>query len=61
MALGFEIYFDMKQNTLATVTAGRFYLTVKWQNMPTIRELNIEMVYTDEYGNVLLNYINGEA
>ena len=59
VALGFDIYFDMKKNTLATVTAGRFYLTVKWQNMPTIRELNIEMVYTDKYGNVLLNFING--
>lgn len=59
VALGFEIYFDMQKNTLATVTAGKFYLTVKWQNMPTIRELNIEMVYTDAYGDVLLNIING--
>ena len=59
VALGFEIYFDMEKNTLATVTAGKFYLTVKWQNMPTIRELNIEMIYTDQYGEVLLNYING--
>jgi len=59
VALGFSIYFDMEKNTLATVTAGKFYLTVKWQNMPTIRELNIEMVYTDEYGDVLLNIVNG--
>ncbi len=59
VAIGFEIYFDMEKNTLATVTAGTFYLTVKWQNMPTIRELNIEMIYTDQYGEVLLNYING--
>jgi len=59
VAIGFEIYFDMKKNTLATVTAGKFYLTVKWQNMPTIRELNIEMIYTDAYGKVLLNIING--
>jgi len=59
VAIGFEIYFDMEKNTRATVTAGKFYLTVKWQNMPLIRELNIEMVYTDAYGDVLLNYING--
>jgi len=59
VALGFEIYFPMDQNTLATVTAGKFYLKVKWQNMALIRELNIEMVYTDQYGEVLLNYING--
>lgn len=59
VAIGFEIYFDMEKNTLATVTAGKFYLTVKWQNMSLIRELNIEMIYTDQYGEVLLNYING--
>ena len=59
VALGFEIYFDMQKNTLATVTAGKFYLTVKWQNMSLVRELNIEMVYTDGYGDVLLNYLNG--
>jgi len=59
VAVGFEIYFDMKKNTLATVTAGKFYLTVKWQNMPSIRELNIEMIYTDQYSKVLLNIING--
>ncbi|MDD5359993.1 MAG: hypothetical protein PHI02_06970 [Sulfurovaceae bacterium] len=59
VALGFEIFFDPIKNTNATVTAGKFYLTVKWQNMPLVRELNIEMVYVDSYGDVLLNIING--
>ena len=59
VALGFEIYFPMDKNTLATVTAGKFYLTVSWQNMPTVRELIIEMEYTDAYGEVLLNILNG--
>ncbi len=59
VALGFDIFFDPLKNTNATVTAGIFYLTVKWQNMSLIRELNIEMVYTDDYGSVLLNMING--
>ena len=59
VALGFEIYFDTEKNTLATVTAGKFYLTVKWENMPTVRELNIEMIYTDQYGEMLINFLNG--
>jgi len=59
VGLGFEVYFDSTKNTKATVTAGKFYLTVRFQNMPTIRELNIELVYTDDYSDVLLNIING--
>lgn len=59
VAIGFEIFFPMDKNTLATVTAGKFYLTVKWQNMPLVRELNIEMTYIDQYGEVVLNILNG--
>lgn len=57
--LGFEAEFPAEKNTKATVTAGKFYLDVKTQNMPTVRELNIELIYTDEYSDVLLNFING--
>lgn len=57
--VGFDVYFDSAKNTLATVTAGKFYLTVKVQDMPSIRELNIELVYSDAYGDTLINYING--
>lgn len=59
VGLGFEVFFDSTKNTKATVTAGKFYLTVRFQNMPTIRELNIELVYTDDYSDVLLTIING--
>lgn len=59
VGLGFEVYFDSTKNTKATVTAGKFYLTVRFQNMPTIRELNIELVYVDDYADVLLSIING--
>jgi phage tail sheath protein FI len=60
VSLGFEVYFDPAKNTKATVTAGKFYLTWRIQDMPSIRELNIEMVYVDDYSDVLINYINGE-
>lgn len=57
--IGFEVYFDPEKNTKATVTAGKFYLTVKVGDMPSIRELNIELVYSDDWNDVLINYING--
>ena len=57
--IGFDVFFDPEKNTKATVTAGKFYLTVLVQDMPSIRELNIELVYSDNWGNTLINYING--
>ena len=59
VVLGFEAFFDPIKNTKATVTNGQFFLTVQVQDMPTIRELNIELVYVDNYSDVLLNIING--
>lgn len=59
VVIGFDVFFDPEKNTLATVTAGKFYLTVEVQDMPSIRELNIELVYSDAYGETLINYING--
>ncbi|WP_294963815.1 hypothetical protein [Sulfurimonas sp.] len=59
VGIGFEVFFDPKKNTAATVTAGKFYLTIKFQDMPSIRELNIELIYSDKWGETLINYING--
>jgi len=58
--IGFHVYFDMAKNTKATVTAGKFYLTMEIQDTPAVRELNLELVYVDDYSEVLLNFINGE-
>jgi len=58
VAIGFDIYFDPKKNTKATVTAGKFYLTILFQDMPSIKELNIELVYSDNWSEVLINYLN---
>ena len=60
VVIGFDVYFDPEKNTKATVTAGKFYLTILVQDMPSIRELNIELVYSDDWGDTLINYINGE-
>lgn len=59
VVLGFEAFFDPIKNTKATVTNGQFFLTVEVQDMPTIRELNIELVYVDNYSGVLLSIVNG--
>lgn len=59
--IGFDVFFDPLKNTKATVTAGKFYLTIEGQDMPSIRELNIELVYSDNWSETLINYINGEA
>ena len=59
VVVGFDVFFDPEKNTAATVTAGKFYLTVLVQDMPSIRELNIELVYSDNWGDTLINYING--
>ncbi len=61
VVIGFEVFFDKEKNTPATVTAGKFYLTIKAQDMPSIRELNIELVYVDDYSDVLINLLNGEG
>jgi hypothetical protein len=61
VVIGFEVFFDTEKNTKATVTAGKFYLTIKTQDMPSIRELSIELVYVDDYSDVLINFLNGEG
>lgn len=59
VVIGFDVFFDPLKNTAATVTAGKFYLTVLVQDMPSIRELDIELVYSDNWGDTLIKYING--
>lgn len=58
VVLGFSAVFD-ERNTKATVTAGKFYLTIKTQDMPEVTELNIDLVYTDGYSDVLISNLNG--
>ncbi len=59
VVIGFDVYFDPEKNTKATVTAGKFYLTILVGDMPSVRELNIELVYSDNWNDLLINYING--
>ncbi|ADV47019.1 phage tail sheath family protein [Nitratifractor salsuginis] len=55
IALGYEIYLDPSR---CDVTAGKFTFVLKTANMPAIRELNFELVFTDQYNDALINWIN---
>jgi len=57
--IGFEAFFDAEKNTKATATAGKFYLTILVGDMTSVRELNIELVYSDNWNDLLINTING--
>jgi uncharacterized protein len=58
VVIGFDAYFDPAKNTASTVSAGQFYLTIVVQDMPSIRELDIELVYSDDWSSALINYLN---
>jgi len=62
--IGFEVKFliagqdEGGKNTTATVTAGKFYLTMYVQDVPAIRELNLDLIYVDDYSEIFLEYLN---
>ncbi len=55
ISLGYEIYLDPNKSD---VTAGKFTFVLKTANMPTIRELNFELVFTDKFNDAFINWIN---
>ncbi len=55
IALGYEIYLDPN---LSDVTAGKFTFILKTANMPAIRELNFELVFSDTWNEAFVNWIN---
>lgn len=55
--LGFSATWDKEQNTKTEIAAGRFYLNVDLQDMPTVKRLKITLNYSDAYGETLLELI----
>ena len=55
--LGYELSWSAK-NTDATVTAGKFYLDVRMQNNPIVKQLTLDFIYVDKYGSVLMDELN---
>lgn len=54
--LGFSLSWSEK-NTLANITAGKFYLDVRMQNNPIVKQLTLDFIYVDTYGKNLLDQI----
>ena len=55
--LGYELSWSEK-NTLANITDGKFYLDVRMQNNPIVKQLTLDFIYTDKYGETLMNELN---
>lgn len=54
--LGFDLSWSAK-NTSANITAGKFYLDIRMQNNPIVKQLTLDFIYVDKYGDVLLEKI----
>lgn len=55
--LGYELSWSAK-NTLANITAGKFYLDVRMQNNPIVKQLTLDFIYVDSYGKVLIDSLS---
>ena len=55
--LGYELSWSNK-NTLANITDGKFYLDVRMQNTPIVKQLTLDFIYVDKYGETLMNELN---
>lgn len=55
--LGYELSWSEK-NTLANITDGKFYLDVRMQNNPIVKQLTLDFIYVDKYGETLMNDLN---
>lgn len=57
IALGYSIDLDPYRSD---VTAGKFTFVIRTANMPSIRELNFELVFTDSYNDAFINWLNDQ-
>ena len=55
--LGYQLSWSEK-NTLANITDGKFYLDVRMQNNPIVKQLTLDFIYVDKYGETLMNDLN---
>lgn len=54
--LGFDLSWSAK-NTSANITAGKFYLDIRMQNNPIVKQLTLDFIYVDKYSDILLEKI----
>jgi phage tail sheath protein FI len=56
--VGYEVTWNAEKNTEANITAGKFYLDVRMQNNPIVKQLNLNFIYSDAWGADLLASIS---
>lgn len=55
IALGYEVYLDPSRSD---VTAGKFTFVLKTANMPAIRELDFDLVFSDDWNSAFVEWVN---
>lgn len=55
--LGFEVSWNNELNTKANITAGKFYLDIRMQNNPIVKQLTLDFIYVDTYSEELMKRI----
>lgn len=54
----YEVRWDEEKNTLANITAGKFFLTIDVMNTPIVKRLEVNFNYTDRFSDVLIKTIS---
>jgi len=58
VTIGYDVFWDLEQNTKANITAGKFYLKAQMQNSPIVKRLEVNFSYVDKFGDVLIKMIS---
>ncbi|EAI7347874.1 phage tail sheath family protein [Campylobacter jejuni] len=56
--IGYEVSWDEDRNTNANISAGKFYLNIKMMNNPIVKQITLELIYSDEWADDLVKSIS---
>jgi len=57
VVIGFSAEFETAKNSATNVTAGKFVLTIRAGDMPSVSQLDIELLFSDNWNTLLINNI----
>ncbi|NBE34216.1 phage tail sheath family protein [Campylobacter jejuni] len=58
--IGYEVSWDEERNTNANISAGKFYLNIKMMNNPIVKQITLELIYSDEWADDLVKIISAD-
>ncbi|EDP3592568.1 phage tail sheath family protein [Campylobacter jejuni] len=56
--IGYEVSWDEERNTNANISAGKFYLNIKMMNNPIVKQITLELIYSDGWADDLVKSIS---